>query len=132
MIESHCAGLLPDSSHHAGRWHHIFFNSTPGETTANPDIVHVEYTRRRARIVPQRGIEESRLNKVTRRARYHSNTLRFADLARAKHFGQEPNEIAWYQRSAKAKRGIRHFVVIVQKKFEGVARIDSVVIHNQD
>src|SRR5438270_9473873 len=99
MVESHGAGLLPDTSHHAGRRHHIFFNSTPGETTADPDIVHVECTRRRARIVPQRGIEESRLNKVTRCARDHRDTLRFADLARAKNFGQKPNEIAWYQRS---------------------------------
>src|SRR2546421_443817 len=113
MIESHCAGLLPDTAHHSGRWHHIFFNSTPGETTADPDIVHVECTRRRARIVPQRGIEEPRLNKVTRCARDHGDTFRFADLARAENFRQEPNEVAWYQRSPKAKRGIRHFGVIV-------------------
>src|SRR5207253_950922 len=100
--------VLPKHAPHHGRCrHNISFHVATIETSADPNIIHVKCSPRRSGIIPERFVEEPRLDQVTSAPRNHRCRLRLAKLTRVNHFGVTPIPTSRHCCTAKTKGRFR-------------------------
>src|SRR5207249_820468 len=123
----------PLSSHtplSSRRRHNVPCYVAASEIPTNPDIIHVKCSPWSLGIIPQRFIEEPRLDQITSTASDHRHALRLAELAAVDHGGVAPIKSSRHCCAADTNCGIGHLRVVMQIRCECISRINSIVVQH--